>query len=102
MNTFQEGTTTKTHSELNAPSVLISTHSSDYKGFSDFSHVHVSAVRCTQVTLKSVYVQLRLDIKINIWINEETRAYYENSGKLPRKPEAFTEILERLYMRIEC
>ncbi len=62
MNTFQEGTTTKTHSELNAPSVLISTHPSDYKGFSDFSHVHVSAVRCTQVTLKSVYVQLRLDI----------------------------------------
>ncbi len=94
--------TKKTHSELNAPSFLISTHPGDCKDFGDLSHVHVSAVRCTQVSLKSVYVQLRLDIKINIWINEETRAYYENSGKLPRKPEAFTEILERLYMRIEC
>ena len=56
--------TKKTCSEQIVPSFLISTHPSDCNASGDFMSVHVSAARCTQIALKLVYVQLRLDIKI--------------------------------------
>ena len=55
--------TKKSCSEQIGPSFLISTHSSNCNVFGDFTSVHVSAVRGTQIALKPVYVQLRLDIK---------------------------------------
>ena len=58
--------TKKSHPRQNASGLLISTHPSDCNTFSDFVSVQVSAVRCTQIALKPVYVQLRLDIKNKI------------------------------------
>ena len=49
-------------------SFAISREFSDCNAFSDSLSVHVSAVRCTQIALKPVYVQLRLDIKNKIHI----------------------------------
>ena len=60
--------TKKTCSEQIVPSFFIPTYPSDCNAFSDFVSVHVSAVRCTQIALKPVYVQLRLDIKNKIHI----------------------------------
>ena len=57
--------------------------------------------RLLQTDKKYSHLKMKQKEKINLWINEEIRAYYEHSGKFPRKPEAFTEVLERLYMRIE-
>ena len=56
----------KSHPRQNASGLLISTHPSDCNASGDFMSVHVSAVRCTQIALKPVYVQLRLDIKNKI------------------------------------
>ena len=39
--------------------------------------------------------------KINIWINEEIRSFYKEQGILPRKPEQFQLVLDRLYQRID-
>ena len=60
--------TKKSHPRQNASGLLISTHPSDCNGSGDFMSVHVSAARCTQIALKPVYVQLRLDIKNKIHI----------------------------------
>ena len=40
--------------------------------------------------------------KINIWINEEIRAFYKEQGVLPRKPEQFQVVLSLLYQRIDA
>lgn len=40
--------------------------------------------------------------KINIWINEEIRSFYKKQGILPRKPEQFQLVLDRLYQRIDA
>ena len=61
--------TKKTHPRQNASGLLISTHPSDCNVFGDLPPVQVSAVRCTQIALKPVYVQLRLDIKNKIHIS---------------------------------
>ena len=58
--------TKKSDPRQNASGLLISTHPSDCNASGDFMSVHVSAVRCTQIALKPVYVQLRLDIKNKI------------------------------------
>ena len=55
--------TKKTCSEQIVPSFLIPTHPSDCNGSGNLPPVQVSAARCTQIALKPVYVQLRLDIK---------------------------------------
>lgn len=60
--------TKKSHPRQNASGLLISTYPSDCNGFGDLPPVQVSAVRCTQIALKPVYVQLRLDIKNKIHI----------------------------------
>ena len=39
--------------------------------------------------------------KINIWINEEIRSFYKKQGILPRNPEQFQIVLDRLYQRID-
>lgn len=39
--------------------------------------------------------------KISIWINEEIRLFYKEKKVLPRKSEQFTEIIDKLYERIE-
>ena len=58
--------TKKSHPRQNASGLLISTYPSDCNGSGDLSSVQVSAARCTQIALKLVYVQLRLDIKNKI------------------------------------
>ena len=55
--------TKKSHPRQNASGLLITTYPSDCNGYGDLPPVHVSEVRCTQMALKPVYVQLRLDIK---------------------------------------
>ena len=55
--------TKESHPRQNALGLLISTYPSDCNGSGDLPSVQVSAVRCTQIALKPVYVQLRLDIK---------------------------------------
>ncbi len=39
--------------------------------------------------------------KISIWINEEIRSFYKEKKVLPRKPEQFIEVVDKLYQRIE-
>lgn len=39
--------------------------------------------------------------KINIWLNEEIRRYYKETGMLPRKEAGFQLVMDRLYERIE-
>ena len=60
--------TKKSHPRQNASGLLISTYPSDCNGSGDLPPVQVSAARCTQIALKPVYVQLRLDIKNKIHI----------------------------------
>ena len=48
--------TKKSHPRQNASGLLISTHPSDCNGSGDLPSVQVSAVRCTQIALKPVYV----------------------------------------------
>ena len=60
--------TMKSHPRQNASGLLIPTYPSDCNGSGDLPSVQVSAVRCTQIALKPVYVQLRLDIKNKIHI----------------------------------
>ena len=55
--------TKKSHPRQNASGLLIPTYPSDCNGSGDLPPVQVSAARCTQIALKPVYVQLRLDIK---------------------------------------
>ena len=70
--------TKKSHPRQNASGLLIPTHPSDCNAFGDFTSVHVSAVRCTQIALKPVYVQLRLDIKNKIHIIISDPSTFQN------------------------
>ena len=70
--------TKKTCSERFVPSFLISTYPSDCNAFGDFTSVQASAVRCTQIALKPVYVQLRLDIKNKIHIIVSDPSTFQN------------------------
>ena len=67
-NAYTVPATMKSHPRQNASGLLISTYPSDCNGSGDLPSVQVSAVRCTQIALKPVYVQLRLDIKNKIHI----------------------------------
>ena len=49
--------TKKSYPRQNASGLLISTYPSDCNAFSDFTSVHVSAVRCTQIPPDPVHVQ---------------------------------------------
>ena len=57
--------------------------------------------RLLQTDKKYSNLKMKQKEKINLWINEEIRAYYERNGNFPRKPEAFMDVLDRLYTRIE-
>ena len=76
--------TKESHPRQNASGLLISTHPSDCNGSGDLSSVQVSAARCTQIALKPVYVQLRLDIKnkIHIIIISDPSAFQNYSGSV--------------------
>ena len=70
--------TKKSHPRQNASGLLISTYPSDCNGFGDLPPVQVSSVRCTQIALKPVYVQLRLDIKNKIPIIISDPSTFQN------------------------
>ena len=54
-----------------------------------------------QTDKKYSNLKMRQKEKINIWLNEEIRRYYKETGMLPRKEAAFQLVLDRLYERIE-
>lgn len=59
------------------------------------------AGRLLQTDKKYSNLKMRQKEKINVWLNEEIRRYYKETGMLPRKEAAFQLVLDRLYERIE-
>ena len=57
--------------------------------------------RLLQMDKKYSHLKMKQKEKINLWINEEIKAYYKRNGSFPRQPEPFIEVLDRLYARIE-
>lgn len=53
-----------------------------------------------QTDKKYSNLKMRQKEKINIWLNEEIRRYYKETGMLPREEAAFQLVLDRLYERI--